>query len=665
MFEALSAPLKIGPVNVRNRTYTTAHGLGYAEPIPGESAVMLPSEKHVYYYAERAKGGVGLIVSEAMWVHPSSDSFFLPAAYDRRVIPGLRKITDAVHSHGARIFAELSHAGHHAHNARSMLPALSSSQTADLASGTTPKEMDLKDIKVIQEGFVLSTGNCLEAGYDGIEVHASHSYLIEQFLSPFYNKRRDSYGGSTENRLRFLLEILTAIREKYGRNFALGIRLNAEEFLPGGLSGEDMKPIARTLEDSDLLDFLDVHIGTYHQMPLHLAPMSIGPLHQVEYISEIKKAVRNIPVLGCAGRLTDPRDAERIITEGQMDMVGGARLFIADPEWSTKALEGRLEDIIECIACNYCIVRELTMENAGIGCTINPITGREKELGEGTLKRSQKRLKVAVVGAGPAGLEASRVALLRGHDVTVYEKLDEIGGHLYLEAKLPAKDVFLKTVNWYGNQLRKLGVKPTTGTMVTDDLILNGSFDAIVLATGATYSKSGASGFIPVPITGSESKHVINPEDVLDGTADIGENVLVLDEERDYMAPDLALFLAEKGKHVEIVTRWPSVGAKLFQNQQFAYTFPSLFRYEVRMTPYSYLKRISPKSVVVYNVFTNEEQVRDPIDTVVMVTGKQSNRHLYQTLDGKVPLLIEVGDCLAPRDLGAVTYEAHKLMRTL
>ncbi|MFQ5998536.1 MAG: hypothetical protein ACE5KO_04445, partial [Candidatus Bathyarchaeia archaeon] len=355
-FKHLFTPIKIGPVTVRNRIFSV-HSTGFAEPIPGEPEVMLPSERHAYFYRERAKGGLGLIIAEASHVHPSSDYLFQSHLYDPRGIPMLRKSAESVHEFGGKIFMQLQHAGHHTHNHRSMLPALSSSQSPDVASHSIPKEMEIEDIKEVQNAFAISANNAKEAGFDGFELHGTHSYLIEQFLSPFYNKRQDEYGGSTENRMRFVVELLERIRQKIGYDVALGIRMNIDEMLPGGLKIDETQILARKLEDTRLIDFLDVDVGTYHTLPFMIAPMNMPPLHQVDFISEIKKVVKKIPVLGCPGRLTDPRDAERLLSEGHMDMVGGARVHIADPEWANKAFNGRLDDIIKCIACNWCLTR--------------------------------------------------------------------------------------------------------------------------------------------------------------------------------------------------------------------------------------------------------------------------------------------------------------------
>jgi len=675
-FEHLFQPIKIGPVTIRNRIYSTPHTLAYPEfapgsPYPGSPYVPLPSERMAYYYAERARGGIGLIIMHASSVHPSSDYLFMPHLFDRRSITMLKKIADSVHEHGAKIFVQLWHGGHHATNYLTGHPPVSSSQIPDVAPSAplqtplVPKELEVEEIHEIQRAFAETAKICKEAGFDGIELHGTHSYLIEQFLSPFWNKRTDEYGGSLENRMRFLLETLQLIRKECGYDVALGVRMIADEMLPGGLSLEDNKVIAQKLEESGLVDFLDVDIGTYHTIPVMIAPHGIGPLHEVDYIAAIKSAVKRIPVLGCPGRLVDPYDAERLLAEGKMDMVGGARLFIADPEWPNKVKEGRLDDIIRCISCNYCIARLFTLPYVGVTCAINPVTGREKEWGTGTLKAADKVRNVIVVGGGPAGMEVARVAALRGHNVTLYEKASHLGGRLLLESKLPSKDVYAGTIRWFERQLQRLGVKVVTNHEVSAKMVLDQNPDVVVIATGASYSRTGVSGFISSPIKGWDQKHVLTPEMVINGEAKVGENILILEEENNTMAADLAVMLASKGKRVEIVTRWQFVGAGMFQTLQMAYYYPLLYKYGVVMTPNHYISEIGPDYVKLFNIFTSEEFVRKGVDTVILVTMRQSNDQLYKELKGKHPNLHRVGDCVAPRDLGWIMYEAHKLGRAI
>ncbi|MFQ5762585.1 MAG: FAD-dependent oxidoreductase [Candidatus Bathyarchaeia archaeon] len=663
-FRMLFTPIELGPVKIRNRTYSPPHSLGYAEPVPGEPHILLPADRHADYFAERARGGIGLLIQESSPVHPSSDYLFQICLYDKRSIPGLGKIADAVHQHGGKIFMQLWHTGHHAHNFRTMQPALSASQSPDVMAFTIPKEMEVEDIHMVQEAFADSAAIVKAAGYDGFELHGTHSYLIEQFLSPFYNKRTDGYGGSTENRMRFVVEIFDCIRQKVGYDVALGMRMDSEEFLPGGLGLDETKEIAKKLEATGKIDYLDVDIATYHSLPIMIAPPAIGPLHIVDYIAEIKQAVNKIPILGCAGRLTNPLDAERILQEGKMDMVGSSRPWIAEPEWANKAFQGRLDDIIECTGCNACIARLFYNANAGVACSVNPVTGFEKEWGAGTLTKAARSRRILVVGGGPVGLEVARTAALRGHEVSLYEKKNELGGRLLLEGKLPGQETYLLPVKWYTNQLKKLCVNVKLGVTVTAATVESESFDAVVTATGASFTPTGISGFIPAPIKGWDQPSVVTPEQVISKEVKPGKNVLILDDESNVTAPAIAEMLADEGSTVEIVTRWNTVGVELFKNLQFGYRYPALYKKRVRMTPNTYVKEISPRAVTVFNIYTNEEAVRENVDNIVMVTAKRSDRKLCEELKGKVHLH-EVGDCVAPRSLLDIVHDAHKLGREL
>jgi len=663
------SPITIGNVTLKNRIYMTPHTLNYAESIPGEPSLLLPSERHVKYYAERARGEVALIIVEGLVVHPSGDCppFLTSTGYDPRCVPPLRKIANIIHDNGSKAFIEPWHTGSHATTERNFERPISASPIPPVEKFVTPKEMDDEEIGTIQESFVKSIEFVKQAGFDGVDLHATHGYLLNQFLSPFYNRRNDRYGGSIENRLRFLIEILQNIRSSTGKELAVGIRLIADEMIAGGLGNEQMAEIARRIEETRLLDFIDVDIGNFHTWPLNSAPMYIQPGHEIDYVSGIKEVVRTIPILGCAGRLTDLRLANEYIAAGKVDMVGGARGFIAEPELVKKSREGRFEDIITCIACNqFCISRNIA--GLPVLCVLNPVTGREAEWSEGTIHKVDAPKRVVVIGGGPAGMEAARVLGSRGHIVTLFEKEKSLGGQLKYAHQLPGRDVIKSTISWYEIQLRKTGVKVILEREVDEGIIRGEGPDAIVVATGSYYTHSGVSGFIPERIPGSDQSNVLTPEQCLaSGSPEIGKNVLILDDESFVSAVGIAEMLADKGRNVEIVTRWQYVGVILLNTSQLHLIYPKLYAKGVRMTANHYIREIRGTRVTIFNIFTNDESSREA-DTVVMITSKLQNDSLGRRLKKSADLgskVYLIGDCASPRGIGEAIYEGHKIGRQI
>jgi 2,4-dienoyl-CoA reductase-like NADH-dependent reductase (Old Yellow Enzyme family)/thioredoxin reductase len=668
-FAHLFRPLKIGNLTVRNRIYMTPHTLNYCEKLPGEN-IFVHSDKHIAYYSARAKGGVGLIITESNFVSPSADyhPLLLPSMFDSRCIPYLKKVTDAVHSYDTKIFVQLWHGGTHVkNNDRTNVVSLSPSAVSPVTMYNIPKEMELEDIQRIQEEYATAAAHVKEGGADGVEIHCTHTGLIEQFLSPFFNKRSDSYGGSLQNRMRFLFETLRSVRRSVGGDFTVGLRYIADEMLPGGLSNNDMADIAKIIENSGLVDFFDCDIGTYHALPLLYGMLNFVPTgFEVDYIATIKKALSKTPVLACIGKFSSPYVAEKILSDGLADMVGGARGHIADPEIVKKTLEGRAEDIIPCIACNVFCVDHI-YRGLPVNCVLNPLTGRENELDGGTIKPAEKRKKVVVVGGGCGGMEAARILALRGHEVILFEKEQRLGGLLLTESRFPGRDIYLSAIQWFERQIRKNGVRIVTSKEADTDTVLNEKPDSVVVATGAHWDKSGITGAIAEPIPGWEQENVLTPDQVLKDGKNVGNRVLIFDEEGLWTAPSIAEILHDDGKDVEIVTRWFQVMSNMSTNVQSIVMYPRLFNKKIKLTPYTYIRGINGNSVTVFNIFTNEENLIENIDTVIFVTRKKPNAELYFDLKAKSKILevYRIGDCVAPRWIGESIYEAHLLGRHL
>ena len=368
-FKYLFSPLKIGATVVLNRIHFAAHMTNYAVD-------NLISDRHIYYYRERAKGGVGLITTEEMGIHPTDHPYEkLVDVYEPEVIPGFKRLTTAIHDYDTKIFAQLNHNGMQGDGKISRLPVWGPSTGKDPIFRETCKAMEIEDIQECIEYFAICAKNAVEGGFDGIELQLGHSSLIRQFLSPLTNHRQDAYGGSMDNRCRLALEVIDAVRKAVGPDFTLGVRLNADEMHPrGGLTHEDAKQVAIRLEASGQLDFLDLSLGTFYNLFLVEGSMHT-PLAYTVPLSAGMRSVVKLPVF-CTNRINDPHLAEKILEDGQADMIGMVRALICDPELPNKSMEGRTDDIRNCIACNQGCIARMGL-GYRLGCLHNPAAGEE------------------------------------------------------------------------------------------------------------------------------------------------------------------------------------------------------------------------------------------------------------------------------------------------
>ncbi|MFQ5761676.1 MAG: FAD-dependent oxidoreductase [Candidatus Bathyarchaeia archaeon] len=657
-FRNLYTPIQIGPHTVKNRIYSPPLHTGFAEK-------GLTTDRYPYYYAEKAKGGTGLIVMEASNVHPMAENFPLKSLemFRREIVPGMRKISRAVHEYDAHIFCQIVHTGTQGNCADGYLPIVAPSPLPCPTSRIIPKELEKEEIDEIIEHFAISAQNVIDAGFDGVMLHGTHGYLITEFCSPLWNRRTDEYGGSTENRMRFLLRIIDRVRERIGYGSALAVRLSVDDILPGGITLDIGKDMVRMIENTGKVDFLDIDGTSYGTVHIMIAPMYADQANLIYTAAAMKQVVKKIPV-GGAGRIKSLEVAEKILAEGKADMVGMARAHLADPELANKGKAGHPEDIRPCIGCNQGCIGRLFV-SLGVTCTVNPALSRELEWGIGTLRPAAKKKRVLIVGAGPAGLEAAMVVAQRGHTVTVVDKQTRIGGSLNLAAMLPGRSEMDELTRWYEVQLKKLRINLQLGKELSAEDILKEKVDVVVLATGATSIRNGIQGFTVQPIPGSDSKSVAVVEDILSGAVKAGKNVVILDEDGGIEPIGVAEILASEGRNVEIITRMPHVGLDLVTNLNLAYVYQKAFSSGVKFSPNEFIKQITPNAVTVYNVYTNKERQIQNVDMVILATGKEVNNKLYRQLKGKVPELYTIGDCVAPRKLDQAIYEGHKVGRTI
>jgi mycofactocin system FadH/OYE family oxidoreductase 2 len=647
-FKYLFSPLQIGRVTVPNRISFSAHLTNFAE-------FNLPSERHAHYLAERAKGGAGLIITEEQSVHPTDHSYEkLIDAFKPEVIPGYRRICRAVHEYETKIFAQLNHNGAQGDGSYSRLPLMAPSPVADFMFREVPKEMERADMREVIDYFCRAAHHVREGGFDGIELQLGHSSLIRQFLSPLSNLRSDDYGGSLENRLRFPLEVIEAVRKAVGGDYTLGVRLCADEMVQGGLTLEDTKEIAKAFEATRKLDFIDLTVGTFYNLYLVGASMHTPLGYTIPLAAGIREVV-SLPVF-CTGRINDPVMAERVLAEGQADMVGMVRAQICDPEIANKAREGRLEEIRFCVADNQGCYGRVGL-NKPIGCIQNVAIGYEKELGIGSIRPATVKKKVLIVGGGPAGLRAAEIAGQRGHQVTLYEKQDKLGGQVNIAALGAGREELAAVIRNEENLLKLLPVKIVLNTEVTADFVLKQGADVVIIATGAVPKEN--------PLPGSDGPQVFNVWQALTNEPAIGKRVLFVDNDGHHAATATAEFLLDRGHTVHMVTSSPTIGSELGPSQDTYLTHQRLAQKGLTFTPDFAVVEIKKTEANGLNFYSNEWHTFSDFDSVVLAYGSRAEDSLYHQLKGEVEELYRIGDCVAPRKIDMAILEGDRTGRAI
>lgn len=641
----IEKPITINGLTARNRIFMPAHTTNFGEH-------HLPSQRHVDYHRERARGGVGAIIFEAIRVcdntlgRPQGVAGFLPGS-----IEAFRRVADATHEHGVPLIGQICHMGRQIEGEFERTCSLGASPIRWSTTAFAPREMSRRDMDGVRDGFVRTSTNMLEAGLDGLELHWGHGHLLQQFLSPNSNRRTDAYGGSIENRMRFPLEVLRAVRSAIGAERCMGIRFTAEEFVPDGIDPKMAAEILLRALPEVQIDFVHVTHSAYnmaYSIGTQMADMTFDEGLVRPLPGAMRRAMRDAghdaPVMTvCKYRTL--AEAEAMIAGGDADMVGMARAHIADPAIVSKSLAGREDEVRTCIGCNQGCAQHLE-RNIAITCLVNPIAGREAEWAEPG--RSSSARKVLVIGGGPAGMEAAYVAAAQGDAVTVWEQGGSLGGRLALATSLRKREAFGEFLELQKRRLAACGVAVELGKRATLESISAHGPDRVILATGSQ----------PVPFRFPSGAVALTLDEAAAESAGIGKTVVVYDETGDWPAFSLLEHLALSGRNVTMLTPLAGIAWRTTIYSTAA-TRKRLRDLRVRLAPLRGLVDLAGDRLTVEDMSTGELEVVSGVDTVVAVRPNRAFNPLEERLDEAGIPFAMAGDCLAPRTALEAVFEGH------
>jgi len=661
----LFSGIKIGNLELKNRIVLLSMQLGYAE---GGFA----TGSFIRFYEERARGGAGLLIVGGAHIHPhGTGGVNFLAVDDDKYIPYLKKLTQAIRSAGSKSCLQLLHSGRYAFSILTGQQPVSASEVQSPLSGDVPRALSVEEIKGMVTLFADGARRAKEAGFDAVEVCGSTGYLVSQFLSSFTNRRTDEYGGSLENRTRFAREIVRSIKQALGEDYPVVFRLSFDDYVGGGTSLDETRPIARALEEVGV-DILDMQVG-WHEAKVPTSAMLVPRAAFAYLAGAIRKEV-SIPVI-VTNRINDPLLAEELLQDGAADLIGMARALIADPELPNKAMTGRREEIAPCIACNQGCMDGVFMARP-VTCLVNPAAGREADF---EINPAKEPRKVMIIGAGPGGMEAARVLAIRGHEVTLVEREQELGGQLNLCGIAEDRGEFRSYLRYLTHEVNRLDIRIVTGTEATEHTVLESPPDAVIVATGARQD-------LP-DIPGIDESHVYTAESVLQRRADLSGRIVIIGG--GHIGCEVALYAAQRGTMPSDVARFLVRHGALAHEEALAYmsrTRPvtiieqrkKVAAYYGRTSRFGILQSLRTRGVTLMTqskcteigdgvvvVETDEGQSTLEADTVVITSGYVEENTLHKQLEGKVPELHIIGDARKLKSCQQAVLDAAKLARRI
>tara|TARA_Y100001970_G_scaffold294373_1_gene452112 strand:- start:15343 stop:17304 length:1962 start_codon:yes stop_codon:yes gene_type:complete len=643
--KALFSPIKIGKTTLKNRFVHTATVTGYG-------ANTAPTKKLINYHAKLAKNSVAMIVTELMPIHPTSIANpFLVSAFDRKNKKLFKQWAESVSTHGSHLIGQIGHVGRQ-QLWNPLSTPISASTEPDPLSWTVPRAMTIKDIDEIVQGFCDSARLLSETGFSGVELHGAHGYLLTQFMSPFSNKRNDSYGGNTENRLRIIVEITKLIREKCGNDFIVGLKMPCDEGVKGGIKPKEAAKIGKYIKDNIAIDYLCFSQGNFspsledHLPDMHFPNRPFQNIH-----ADLKKKLPDIPII-TVGKIESADAAEEIISKGKADLVGFSRAFVSDPKLVTKISCGEDNLIRHCIYCNFCWGE--IHAGRGMRC----IHGNYESNINRPRKSKASNKRIIVIGSGIAGLEAAAVASELSSEVHLFSNNRDVGGKLQWEAELPGRSIIKKEIEFQKYRIDKNKVNIIHG-LANLKKIIELQPDHVVLATGADFSwpsslprKSKAKDII------NSSYPIIHKKGVSDGKA------VIFDQDHSAACYAVAELFASKYRKVFVVTSKATIGSKVNYISMLG-IFRRLLNLKIEIIPFSLPIDYNGKALKLINAINQEENEIDDVEQFCFATPKIPRVSLLEPLSELGINCILAGDCDSPRGLAAAINDGYKISKEI